>query len=76
MNLDTNITTPAIEFRNVFLSFDDHPALIDISFSLNHGELILLTGVSGSGKSVLLHLAMGLIKPDAGQILIEGNEIQ
>ena len=76
MNLDTNIATPAIEFRNVFLSFDDQPALSDISFTLNHGEMIFLTGVSGSGKSVLLRLAMGLIKPDAGQILIEGKEIQ
>lgn len=76
MNPDTNITTPAIEFRNVFLSFDDQPALSDISFSLNHGEMIFLTGASGSGKSVLLRLAMGLIKPDAGQILIEGKEIQ
>jgi phospholipid/cholesterol/gamma-HCH transport system ATP-binding protein len=38
--------------------------------------MILLTGVSGSGKSVLLRLAMGLIKPDAGRILIEGKEIQ
>lgn len=76
MNVDTNTHTPAIEFRNVFLSFDDHPALSDISFSLNHGEMILLTGVSGSGKSVLLRLAMGLLKPDAGKILIEGKEIQ
>src|SRR6185369_2413323 len=76
MNVDTNTHAPAIEFRNVFLSFDDHSALSDISFSLNHGEMILLTGISGSGKSVLLRLAMGLIKPEAGQILIEGKEIQ
>jgi phospholipid/cholesterol/gamma-HCH transport system ATP-binding protein len=76
MNVDTNAHAPAIEFRNVSLSFDDHPALSDISFSLDRGEMILLTGVSGSGKSVLLRLAMGLIKPDSGQILIEGQEIQ
>src|SRR6185369_556238 len=76
MNVDTNTHAPAIEFRNVFLSFDDHSALSDISFSLNHGEMILLTGISGSGKSALLRLAMGLIKPEAGQILIEGKEIQ
>lgn len=38
--------------------------------------MILLTGVSGSGKSVLLRLAMGLLRPDSGQILIEGKEIQ
>jgi phospholipid/cholesterol/gamma-HCH transport system ATP-binding protein len=68
--------TAAIEFRNVFLSFDGQQVLNDISFMLEHGELILLTGVSGSGKSVLLRLAIGLLRPDSGQILIEGNQIQ
>lgn len=71
-----NAQTPAIEFRDVFLSFDNTAALNGVSFTLNHGEMILLTGVSGSGKSVLLRLAMGLLKPDAGKILIEGREIQ
>jgi phospholipid/cholesterol/gamma-HCH transport system ATP-binding protein len=66
---------PAIEFRKVFLSFDDHVVLNDISFTLARGEMILLTGVSGSAKSVLLRLAMGLLKPDSGQIFIEGKEI-
>src|SRR5215204_2799408 len=70
------LKAPAIEFRNVFLSFDEQPALVDISFHLEQGEMVFLTGVSGSGKSVLLRLAMGLMKPDAGQILIEGKEIQ
>lgn len=76
--MNTNIDTqpPAIEFRNVFLSFDDHVVLKNISFKLNHGEMILLTGVSGSGKSVLLRLAIGLLKPDAGQIFVEGKEIE
>ena len=71
-----NTQTPAIEFRHVFMSFEDHPVLNDISFTLERGELILLTGVSGSGKSVLLRLAMGLLKPDSGEILIEGKAIQ
>ena len=61
--------SPAIEFRNVSLSFDDKPALVDISFQLARGEMIFLTGVSGSGKSVLLHLAIGLLQPDSGQSL-------
>ncbi|MCM3904490.1 MAG: ATP-binding cassette domain-containing protein [Pyrinomonadaceae bacterium] len=69
-------TSPAVEFRNVSLSFDDQPALSDISFRLEHGEMIFLTGVSGSGKSVLLRLAIGLLKPDAGQIFIDGHEIE
>ena len=68
--------SPAIEFRNVSLSFDDHEVLHDVSFKLEQGEMIVLTGVSGSGKSLLLRLAMGLIKPDAGQIFIEGREIE
>lgn len=76
MNTDINAQTPAIEFRNVSLSFDDHLVLNDISFKLDRGEMIVLTGVSGSGKSVLLRLAIGLLKPDSGQILIEGKEIE
>ena len=71
-----NSQTPAIWFRNMALSFDNNVALDDVSFTLNQSEMILLTGVSGSGKSVLLRLAMGLLKPDSGQILIEGTEIQ
>ena len=67
---------PAIEFRNVYLSFDERPVLADISFRLDCGEMAFLTGISGSGKSVLLRLAMGLLKPDAGQILIDGREIE
>ena len=67
--------SPAIEFRNVSISFDDTAALVDVSFQLARGEMIFLTGVSNSGKSVLLHLAIGLLKPDSGQIFIDGREI-
>jgi phospholipid/cholesterol/gamma-HCH transport system ATP-binding protein len=66
---------PVIEFRNVSLWFESTAALNDISFSLYDGEMIILTGASGSGKSVLLRLAIGLLKPDAGQILIRGRDI-
>ena len=71
-----NDQVPAIEFRNVFLSFDEKVALNNVSFVLHQGEVILISGVSGSGKSCLLRTAMGLVKPDSGQILIEGQEIQ
>jgi len=67
---------PEIEFRHVSLRFDEKPALIDVSFQLARGEMIFVTGKSGSGKSVLLHLAIGLIKPDEGQIFIRGREIE
>jgi phospholipid/cholesterol/gamma-HCH transport system ATP-binding protein len=67
---------PAIEFRHVSLSFDGKEALRDISFTLRHGEMICITGASASGKSVLLRLAIGLLRPDDGQIFIEGREIE
>ncbi|HEX5604409.1 MAG TPA: ATP-binding cassette domain-containing protein [Pyrinomonadaceae bacterium] len=74
--MNTITPPPAIEFRNVSLSFDDRLVLNDVSFKLTQGEMIFLTGISGSGKSVLLRLAMGLLKPDSGQIFIEGREIE
>lgn len=70
------IRMSAIEFRHVSISFDDKRALDDISFGLERGRMICITGVSGSGMSVLLRLAAGLLRPDEGQILIEGREIE
>ena len=67
---------PVLEFRNVSIAFDDKPALIDVTFQLHRGEMIFLTGESGSGKSVLLRLAMGLLKPDSGQIFVGDREIE
>ena len=67
---------PVLEFQNVSVSFNEVPALIDVSLSLYPQEMIFLTGVSAAGKSVLLHLAMGLRRPDEGRILVNGNEIE
>lgn len=66
---------PAIEFRHVSLSFDDKRALSDVSFKLQCGQMICVTGAASSGKTVLLHLAIGILQPDDGQILIEGQRI-
>jgi phospholipid/cholesterol/gamma-HCH transport system ATP-binding protein len=66
---------PAIEFRNVSQSFDEKRVLSGVSFKLQHGEMIFITGVSGSGKSVLLRLAIALEHPDSGQVLIEGRDV-
>jgi phospholipid/cholesterol/gamma-HCH transport system ATP-binding protein len=68
--------SPAIEFRHVSIGFDDKPALKDISLRLEGGRMICITGVSGSGMSVLLRLAGGLLRPDEGQVLIEGRQIE
>jgi phospholipid/cholesterol/gamma-HCH transport system ATP-binding protein len=64
-----------IEFRNVSISFDDEVVLSNISFKINRGETRIILGESGSGKSTILKLILGLIRPDSGQILIEGHDI-
>jgi phospholipid/cholesterol/gamma-HCH transport system ATP-binding protein len=65
----------AIEFCNVSMSFDDVRVLHNISFTLRPGEMICVTGDSASGKSVLLRLALGFLRPDEGQVLIDGRDI-
>ena len=67
---------PAVEFRHVSLSFDTETVLRDISFTLRRGQMLCVTGASRSGKSVLLRLAAGFFKPDAGQIFVGGREIE
>src|SRR5690348_2381858 len=64
-----------LEFEDVELGFDQHLVLRGVSFRLHRGETKILFGVAGSGKSVILKLAMGLLKPDAGTITVLGNEI-
>ncbi len=68
-------TTPAVEFRNVDLAFDDSVILDTVSFHLRRGETKIVLGGSGSGKSTIINLILGLLKPDAGEILIDGEEI-
>jgi len=73
--INKNPEAPAIEFRNVCLRFDDKPVLQNVSFTLYKGQMIVITGDSASGKSVLLHLAIGLLQPTSGHILINGLAI-
>ena len=66
---------PAIEFRDVHLSFEDKKILNGISFTVRRGETKIILGRSGGGKSTTIRLILGLIKPDSGQILIDGEDI-
>ncbi|MBK6721877.1 MAG: ATP-binding cassette domain-containing protein [Acidobacteria bacterium] len=66
---------PAIEFRNVDLAFDDQVILSDVSFCVGRGETRFVLGGSGTGKSTVIKLILGLIKPDAGKIFVEGEDI-
>lgn len=65
----------AIVFERVSLAFDDHVVLRDCSFAVPKGDMRILFGASGAGKSVILKLALGLLKPDAGAITVNGSRV-
>ena len=65
----------AIEFKNVSLAFDDKVVLRNVSFVLERAHTKIVIGASGSGKSTILRLILGLLKPDGGEILINGQRV-
>jgi len=72
---DRDRAIPAIEFRNVVLAFDDRVILDNLSFKVMKGETKIILGGSGGGKSTIIKLVLGLLKPDSGQILVDGEEV-
>ncbi len=68
-------SAPAIVFEGVTLGFPGNDVLRGISFRLNRGETKALFGVAGSGKSLILKLVMGLLRPDSGRILVLGEDV-
>jgi phospholipid/cholesterol/gamma-HCH transport system ATP-binding protein len=67
--------TPAVVFDGVSFAFDDHVVLRDVSFSVATGRMKILLGASGAGKSVVLKLILGLLRPDSGRIFVNGQRI-
>ena len=65
----------AIVFQDVHLAFEDNEVLRGVSFHLPFGETKALFGVAGSGKSTILKLALGLLRPDSGRIMVLGNDV-
>jgi phospholipid/cholesterol/gamma-HCH transport system ATP-binding protein len=72
---DRDRAIPAIEFRNVTMEFDNRKVLNDLSFKVMKGETKIILGGSGCGKSTTIKLVLGLLKPDSGQILVDGEDI-
>jgi phospholipid/cholesterol/gamma-HCH transport system ATP-binding protein len=64
-----------LELKDVTKSYGDHQVLDGVSFQLRRGETKIIIGASGSGKSTILKLIMGLEKPDAGEIFVDGEEL-
>ena len=66
---------PVIVFKNVSLAFDDTVVLRDVSFTLRRGHTKIILGASGAGKSISLKLILGLLKPDAGEVWVNGQRV-
>ncbi len=64
-----------IEIRNLVKSFGEKPVLRGVNLTIRTGESVVIIGRSGCGKSVLLKLITGLLQPEAGQILIDGEDV-
>jgi len=66
---------PAVVFDRVSIAFDEQVVLRDVSFQVPRGTMRILLGASGSGKSVVLKLILGLLRPDSGEIAVNGQRV-
>ena len=66
---------PKLEWRGVAKAFDGAPVLRSLDLSVAAGRSLVIIGGSGQGKSVAIKIAMGLLNPDSGQILIDGRDV-
>jgi phospholipid/cholesterol/gamma-HCH transport system ATP-binding protein len=64
-----------VEVQNVWKAFEGHSVLRNVSLNVDKGTAVAVLGKSGAGKSVLLKIVIGLIKPDAGSAMIDGNDV-
>ena len=71
----TAMDRDAVVFDRVSLAFDDHVVLQELSFTIPTGAMRILLGPSGSGKSVILKLILGLLRPDAGTVTVNGHRV-
>jgi ABC-type transporter Mla maintaining outer membrane lipid asymmetry ATPase subunit MlaF len=66
---------PFIRFEHVYKSFGELPVLVDVSFEVRRGEMVVVLGKSGVGKSVTLKHILGFLHPDEGQVFVAGREV-
>jgi phospholipid/cholesterol/gamma-HCH transport system ATP-binding protein len=67
---------PIVEFKDVWMGFEDNQVLKGITFSVMHGETRIILGPAGGGKSVLMKIADGLFQPDRGEVCVFGQPLQ
>jgi phospholipid/cholesterol/gamma-HCH transport system ATP-binding protein len=68
------MSAPMVQYLDVYKAFD-HPVLAGVTLSIERGETISVVGHSGTGKSVLLKTTIGLIQPDAGEVVVDGDRV-
>jgi phospholipid/cholesterol/gamma-HCH transport system ATP-binding protein len=73
--MEAEMAEPVIEFKNVYMAFGNKVVMDHVSFSVEKGETVAIIGPSGTGKSTTLKLLIGLLEPQEGDILIEGNRV-
>ena len=71
----TESQTPQLAFENVSFAFDETPVLRNVTFGLNSGETLIVLGAAGSGKTVLLKTALGLLRPSEGRVVLFGSDV-
>ena len=64
-----------IRFKNVTKKYEEHTVLQDFDLEVGRGETMVLMGGSGSGKSTVLKMVVGLVSPDSGSVFVDGEEI-
>ena len=69
------MTTPLIQFKEVFKAFNGNQVLRGIDLDIYQGQITTIIGKSGGGKSVLLKHIIGLLEPDGGSIVIDGHNL-
>src|ERR1700733_1843448 len=72
---NTYLENPIVIFKDVSIAFDLKPVLQNISFTVQRGETRIILGPAGGGKSVLMKLVNGLIRPDSGTIRVFGEDV-
>src|SRR6516164_6107974 len=73
IEISTELASPLLAMRGVSKSYGAHKVLASVDLDLAPGEKVAVIGPSGSGKTTILRLAIGLVKPDAGTIIIDGE---